>query len=383
MPGRPDFTPLYPSRISGEVVKISGTAVQISGQTVFTMSGSTTYVSGQWVVAKVSGEFINISGSVVSISGQSVSVSGQPISISGQLVKVSGQAVRVSGQLVKISGESVVISGQQVRVSGELVKVSGQAVRVSGQLVKISGESVVISGQLVKVSGQAVRVSGQLVKISGESVFLGSGLVKQPHIDEYGKLKTGVVEYAKMVAQEVSNVTIEGTESYGGILAYPDALGANDEGVDKTTGGPTTSLSTVVDKRFVSVLNNPMDIVGTYRGRVRVGAYALSGAVVTVESIVIDAEIDDGTSISSVIQTSIGGMASPLLTLGESTSGVIRQPFFMTSGNVIHKVGAANRLVERVRVYAAISGSTGMSGYVELVHTRGNDMTHLQIPVIR
>lgn len=219
------------------------------------------------------------------------------------------------------------------------------------------------------------------------------------YVDEYGKLRMGVVEYIKLIAQKpsLSGVTVGiGTTTpttYNTILIYPVPLHSNDVGEDYTestlsvtaAAGATASGTGSVSATFVSTLRNKFArIKGDVIAQIMY-YYASSATTGTVEVTTIDVEIgkidtESGTKTS---------LASKTITVNRSTTGSVEEAITVIFENMDFKLNEGERMYLSVTVNYSFtvdaSGSTTSvtdTASVRIDHYRGSDDTCLLLPVV-
>lgn len=219
-------------------------------------------------------------------------------------------------------------------------------------------------------------------------------------VDKYGRIRTGVVEYIKLIAQHnaldgvVVGVNTASPTTYNHILAYPLPLHSNTVGNDYTeatlsvtaAAGSIASSSSSLSVTFVSNLRNQIvKISGDVIVSVMV-YYVTDGAEGTVNIDSVDVEI-------GAINTSDGTsrvIASKSVTVNRSTTNTaVTDAIFVILGNVDDKLDEGERLYLKVTINFTLTvdatGSTTditRTATVRCDHYRATDDTYVMIPVV-
>ena len=212
-------------------------------------------------------------------------------------------------------------------------------------------------------------------------------------VDADGKLRTGIVEYIKLIAQHnaLDGITVAGT-TYNHILAYPSPFHSNVVGNDyeetalsvTAAAGTTASATGSVSATFVSNLRNRIVKV---RGDVLVVVtyyYSNTDAdSVTVDSIDVEFGIlkPDGTTTALGSKSvTINRSASAGTSVTESLVIIFQdKEFSLTEGDRLYLTVTVNATITETA--PATASSTG-TGAVRIHFYRGTDDTYMLLPVV-
>ena len=232
--------------------------------------------------------------------------------------------------------------------------------------------------------------------------IVGKDETEQKHtvfVDEYGKLRTGVVEYIKLIGQHNSlDGVVTGLSAtpttHNHILVYPLPLHSNAVGDDYTestltvtaAAGTTNSGTNSVSATFVSTLRNKITKI---KGDVIIVVniyYNTDGSegTVSIDSITVEfGKIDTETGNSSVID-------GKTVNVGRSTANSpITDSIALIFGNKEFTINEGERLYLTVTVnYTLTVDATGATAdvtrtaTVRIDHYRGSDDVHILLPVV-
>lgn len=194
-------------------------------------------------------------------------------------------------------------------------------------------------------------------------------------VDQRGRIKTGVIEYAQFIAQKIGTDTIVASKDYGGyVLMYPLPLGTIDLGDDYTeVYVPDTGGEEILNVDFVSMLDEAMHIDGIVRVRTSVYIESISGnTYLTTARILLG--VDDGSAITWIGDKTI--IVNKSVGAGNSTDLAINVLF-----DVDRTFSQGERLVLGVRLSGYNDYSSG-AGKIRLRHYKGSDDTYVLTPVV-
>lgn len=212
-------------------------------------------------------------------------------------------------------------------------------------------------------------------------------------IDRDGKIRTGIVEYIKLIAQHnaLDGITVANT-TYNHILAYPLPFHSNTVGNDyeETTlsvtaaAGSTASATGSVSAMFVSNLRNKIVKV---RGDVLVTVtyyYSNTNAdSVTVDTIDVEIGIlhpDGTTTVIGSKSITVNRSASAGQSITESTVVIFQdQEFSLEEGDRLYLKVTLNATITETAPSTADSTGTGV---IRIDFYRGTDDTHVLLPVV-
>lgn len=223
---------------------------------------------------------------------------------------------------------------------------------------------------------------------------------KQPvFVDPDGKLRTGIVEYIKLIAQHNTDGVVVGTgtttpTTYNTILCYPLPLHSNNVGDDyqestltlTASAGSTASRTGSVSATFVATLRNAIRRVRGDVIAIITYTYFTNNASATVTISSIDVEIGK-IDTSSGTKTTI---VSKSLTINRSTTNsAITESIAVIFGNLDFDIKEGERLYLTVTInYSFTVDATGSTAAitstatVRIDHYRGTDDTHILLPVV-
>lgn len=212
-------------------------------------------------------------------------------------------------------------------------------------------------------------------------------------IDQDGKIRTGIVEYIKLIAQHnaLDGITVAGT-TYNHILAYPLPFHSNVVGNDyeetslrvTAAAGTTASATGSVSVMFVSNLRNKIVKV---RGDVLVTVtyyYSNTDAdSVTVDTIDVEIGILHSTGATTVIGSksiTVNRSASAGQSITESIVVIFQdQEFSLEEGDRLYLKVTLNATITETAPSTADSTGTGA---IRIDFYRGTDDTHVLLPVV-
>jgi len=217
-------------------------------------------------------------------------------------------------------------------------------------------------------------------------------------VDEYGKLRTGIVEYIKLIAQNcLTDGVVTGTSTTSpttnnNILCYPLPLHSNTVGNDYTeqtlsvtaAAGSTASGTGSVSATFVSNLRNKIIKI---RGDVLVGItyyYSSSATSGSVEITTIDVELGK-IDTETGTKTSI---ATKTLTINRATTGTVNESAIAIFGNLDFTLEEGERIYLTITINFSYTvtntGTTSITdtATVRIEHYRGTDDTYIMLPVV-
>lgn len=212
-------------------------------------------------------------------------------------------------------------------------------------------------------------------------------------VDQDGKIRTGIVEYIKLIAQHnaLDGITIADT-TYNHILAYPLPFHSNVIGNDyeetslsvTAAAGTTASATGSVSVMFVSNLRNKIVKV---RGDVLVTVtyyYSNTDAdSVTVDTIDVEIGILHSTGATTVIASksiTVNRSASAGQSITESTVAIFQdQEFSLEETDRLYLKVTLNATITETAPSTADSTGTGA---IRIDFYRGTDDTHVLLPVV-
>jgi len=238
-----------------------------------------------------------------------------------------------------------------------------------------------------------------------QTVATNTTTLSKIYVDSEGKLRTGIVEYIKLYAQNprFASVTV-GTSTtapttYNTLLMYPLPLSGVDTGNDQLTSSAsltvtaaagTTNTNTTyfsITKVFVGTLTNKIDLIkGKALIRVTITISASSGTT-TLTSLNLEfGKVDISTGTFTAIHTKS-------LTVGDSTTGSLTEAFTdifdidtsLNDGELFYlKVNANCSLTVTANASSSTTSVTVTgTGTVAIDVYRGSDYTCVLLPIVK